>query len=104
MHDLLRAQEVSKSYGGIFALKNADFALRAGEVHALLGDNGAGKSTLIKILAGSAKPNSGHIFLEDRRVEIHSPIDSQRLGIAIICQDAYLSGTCNSSLSPARLA
>lgn len=90
MHDLLRAENISKSYGGVFALNKASFSLRPGEVHALVGENGAGKSTLIKILAGSAKPDDGQIYIEGRPAEIHSPLDSQRLGIAIIYQELDL--------------
>jgi ABC-type sugar transport system ATPase subunit len=90
MEYLLRAENVSKSYGGVFALKHASFVLRAGEVHALMGENGAGKSTLIKILAGSAKPDTGQISIGASQVEIHSPLDSQRLGLAIIYQELDL--------------
>jgi ribose transport system ATP-binding protein len=90
MPDLLRAEDISKSYGGIFALKNAQFAVRAGDVHALVGENGAGKSTLIKILAGSSKPDTGRILMDGTAVSIHNPLDSQRLGIGIIYQELDL--------------
>ncbi|MBV8829524.1 MAG: sugar ABC transporter ATP-binding protein [Acidobacteriaceae bacterium] len=90
MQDLLRAENISKTYGGVFALNKASLTLRPGEVHALVGENGAGKSTLIMILAGSAKPDSGHIFIEGRPADIHNPLDSQRLGVAIIYQELDL--------------
>src|ERR1700744_1402482 len=60
--DLLRIPALSKRFGGTQALDQVDFDLRAGEVHALLGENGAGKSTLIKILAGIHAPDSGEII------------------------------------------
>src|SRR4051794_25440379 len=90
MTDLVRAENVSKSYGGVFALKNVSFAVREGEVHALMGENGAGKSTLIKILAGSAKPDGGRILLDGLPVSINNPIDAQRLGLGIIYQELDL--------------
>ena len=90
MADLLRARDISKSYGGVFALKNANFAVLPGEVHALVGENGAGKSTLIKILAGSAKPDAGQILFDNKPVSIHSPLDSQQLGLGIIYQELDL--------------
>ena len=76
MTDLVRAENISKSYGGVFALKNVSFAVSEGEVHALMGENGAGKSTLIKILAGSAKPDGGRILLDGLPVSINNPIDA----------------------------
>ena len=87
MPDLLRAEKISKSYGGVFALRRANFFLRAGEVHALMGENGAGKSTLIKILAGAAKPEAGKILVDEQPVTINNPLDSQRLGFGIIYQE-----------------
>lgn len=80
MTDVLRAENISKSYGGVSALKNVSFAVRPGEVHALMGENGAGKSTLIKILAGAAKPDAGRILLNGQPASIHNPLDSQGLG------------------------
>jgi ABC-type sugar transport system ATPase subunit len=90
MPDLLVADAISKHYGGVYALKGARFALRAGEVHALMGENGAGKSTLARVIAGSARPDSGTISLDGQAVRIASPVDAQRLGIAIIYQELDL--------------
>ncbi|HEY2015202.1 MAG TPA: sugar ABC transporter ATP-binding protein [Bryobacteraceae bacterium] len=88
--NLLQADQISKHYGGVAALRQAHFALRPGEVHALIGENGAGKSTLAKILAGSVKPDSGTIFIDGRAAAITSPLDAQRLGIGIIYQELDL--------------
>lgn len=90
MPDLLRAEKIAKSYGGAYALRGVNFALRPGEVHALMGENGAGKSTLIKILAGSIKPESGRILVDEKPVFINSPLDSQRFGLGIIYQELDL--------------
>ncbi len=87
---LLQADRISKNFGGVAALRNAHFALRRGEVHALIGENGAGKSTLAKILAGSLKPDSGSIRIDGRPAAISSPLDAQRLGIGIIYQELDL--------------
>lgn len=81
---------IVKDYPGVRALNSVNFDLRAGEVHCLVGENGAGKSTLIKILAGAVKKDAGEILLEQKPVEILSPIDAQRLGIGIIYQDFKL--------------
>jgi ABC-type sugar transport system ATPase subunit len=81
---------ITKRYGGVYALKGASFSLRAGEVHALVGENGAGKSTLARILAGSTRADSGTISIHDAPVEIATPLDAQRLGIGIIYQELDL--------------
>ena len=90
MNDLLRAVGIRKHYGGIAALKGVDFALRAGEVHALVGENGAGKSTLARVLAGATRADGGSISVDGRPAAIHSPVDAQRLGIGIIYQELDL--------------
>ena len=84
---------ITKRYGGVYALKGANFSLRAGEVHALIGENGAGKSTLARILAGSTRADSGAISIRGAPVEIASPLDAQRLGIGIIYQELDLFGS-----------
>ena len=90
MPDLLQALDISKHYGGIAALKSARFAVRAGEVHALMGENGAGKSTLAKIIAGSIRADSGQILIDGQPAAIATPLDAQRHGIGIIYQELDL--------------
>ena len=90
MPDLLEALDISKHYGGIAALKRSRFSVRAGEVHALMGENGAGKSTLAKIIAGSVRPDSGKILIDGHPAAIATPLDAQRHGIGIIYQELDL--------------
>ncbi|MCA9937263.1 MAG: sugar ABC transporter ATP-binding protein [Anaerolineales bacterium] len=73
------------------ALKNVDFAVRPGEVMALVGDNGAGKSTLIKGIAGIYPFDHGDIYFEGKKVNIHGPRDAAALGIEIVYQDLALA-------------
>ena len=83
---LLRLQDVSKTFGGVRALRSVSFELRAGEVHALVGENGAGKSTLVRILTGAVAADSGTIEIEGRRVEHADPAAMRALGVAPIYQ------------------
>jgi len=78
---------VHKRFPGVYALRDVNFDLREGEVHALLGENGAGKSTLIKILGGIYAIDEGEIFIDDQRVEIHSVNDAKHNRISIIHQE-----------------
>src|ERR1700737_381023 len=87
---ILRANGVSKSYAGVRALKNVSFDVRAGEVHALVGENGAGKSTLIKVLTGAVQPDEGAIELDGQVVRHNSPAHARALGIAAIYQPPAL--------------
>ena len=89
---VLRATDVTKSYAGVQALKRASLDLRAGEVHALVGENGAGKSTLIKILTGAVQPDSGEILLDGQPLERLTPASAKSLGIAAIYQQPALFG------------
>ncbi|MEE2774704.1 MAG: sugar ABC transporter ATP-binding protein [Pseudomonadota bacterium] len=84
---LISTEGISKQFASVEVLSNVDLDLRTGEIHALLGENGAGKSTFAKILAGVHKPTKGIINLNDRKVEIASPIVAQELGIALIHQE-----------------
>jgi ABC-type sugar transport system ATPase subunit len=87
---LLEASAISKSFPGVRALDSVDFALRRGEVHALVGENGAGKSTLIKILCGVYQPDAGEIRVDGQIVTIASAQDAQTLGIAPVHQEIHL--------------
>ncbi|MEU4745966.1 sugar ABC transporter ATP-binding protein, partial [Actinosynnema sp. NPDC023658] len=86
----VRLEGITKSFLGVPVLRGVDLELRAGEVHALVGENGAGKSTLLKVLAGVHRPDSGRIVLGEREVSFTSPRDAQAAGIAIIHQELTL--------------
>ena len=81
---------VEKRFGGVHALRGADFEVARGEVMALVGDNGAGKSTLMKVLAGAYTSDSGSFYLDGKSVKIKSPNDAAALGIQIVYQDLAL--------------
>jgi len=84
------ARGVSKSFGGVQALRNASFAARGGEVHALVGENGAGKSTLIKILGGRIPADAGDILLDGRPLHLAGTADAARHGIGTVFQELTL--------------
>lgn len=87
---LLEMKHICKSFPGVKALQDVSFQLRAGEVHALLGENGAGKSTLIKVLGGIYIAEEGEIYIEGKKAEIGGVRDAQANGIAIIHQELVL--------------
>lgn len=87
---VIRMEHIHKSFGGVHALSDVHIDVRAGEVHAILGENGAGKSTLIKIMTGVYQPDSGEMFLYDEPVRFGGPRDAQRQGIAAIYQEPSL--------------
>src|SRR5579871_6998066 len=87
---LLEMRGVGKHYRGVAALKDIDFDLRRGEVHAILGENGAGKSTLVKILAGAVTPTQGEIRIEGEKIQIAGPSLARRYGIAMVYQETSL--------------
>jgi ribose transport system ATP-binding protein len=91
MSDLLVAMEgIERSFPGVHALDKCRFDLRAGEVHALVGENGAGKSTLMKVLAGVHEMDAGRIQIKGREVQIGTPRAAQALGISMIHQELNL--------------
>src|SRR5580692_6239040 len=81
---------ISKRFGGVRALIDVSFSIRAAEIHCLAGENGCGKSTLIKILSGVHPPDEGQIILEGKPHSHLSPSASQRFGVQIIYQDLSL--------------
>jgi ribose transport system ATP-binding protein len=83
-------RDISKSFGGITALKNVTFEVLPGEIHALVGENGAGKSTLMKILSGAYAKDAGQILIDEAEVHIRNTNDSRKLGISIIYQEFSL--------------
>ncbi len=87
---LLRLSGIEKSFPGVKAIRTADLDVRAGEIHALVGENGAGKSTLIKVVTGAHAPDAGRIELAGRALRIRGPIDAFRAGVAAIYQEFNL--------------
>ena len=87
---LVLMEGIDKSFPGVRALDNCKFELRAGEVHALVGENGAGKSTMMKVLSGIYSKDAGRILYKGREVEIPNPKAAQQLGISIIHQELNL--------------
>jgi ribose transport system ATP-binding protein len=89
--ELLRAEHINKGFSGVAALQDIQFDLKAGEVHALLGENGAGKSTLVKIISGVYTKDSGDLFIQGEKIISNiTPITAQNMGIGIIHQELNL--------------
>lgn len=86
----LEARGITKVFGNHIALDHVDFGLRAGEVHALLGENGAGKSTLIKILTGAYQPTTGQVLADGSAITLDNPQHAQRHGIGTVYQEVNL--------------
>ena len=84
---LLEMTGITKSFGGVQALKGVDFALRAGEIHGLVGENGAGKSTMMKIIAGVHSGYGGRMTIEGREVNFRSARDALAAGIGMVHQE-----------------
>jgi ribose transport system ATP-binding protein len=89
---LVRMQGIDKHFPGVQALQDAQFELRPGEVHALVGENGAGKSTLMKVLTGVYQKDAGTIEVMGQRVEVPNPRAGRDLGISMIHQELLLAG------------
>lgn len=88
--EILRADNVTKSFGGVQALRGVSFDLRAGEIHALVGENGAGKSTFAKVLAGNETADSGRVILEGHDRLFENPRAAQAAGVSIVHQELSL--------------
>src|SRR3954470_2725062 len=87
---LLRLTAITKSFLAVRALKGVSFDLRAGEVHALLGENGAGKSTLIKVITGAHRPDAGTMEVAGQLIDSNDPTTARSLGVAAIYQQPAL--------------
>src|ERR1700730_12252589 len=87
---MLEARGISKSFGGVVALNGAGLTLRAGSVHAVLGENGAVKSTLVKVIAGAVRPDSGVLLLDGDEVSFASTAAAARRGVAVGSQELSL--------------
>ncbi|PZQ96941.1 MAG: sugar ABC transporter ATP-binding protein [Cereibacter sphaeroides] len=87
---LFQMQGISKSYGGVRALEKADLTLKAGSIHAVLGENGAGKSTLIKVMAGVISPDEGQMSMQGQPISIASPAAAISAGIVCVFQELSL--------------
>jgi len=87
---VVRMEKITKAYSKVPAIRDVDFDLQKGEIHALVGENGAGKSTLTKIMAGAVQPSAGRMLLHGREVGFASPHEALRAGIAMVFQETSL--------------
>lgn len=87
---MLRAEQITKTFGNTKVLHGIDFSLEKGSIHALTGENGAGKSTLMKIIAGVHKPDSGTLELNGAPLSLSSPLDALHKGISTVFQEFTL--------------
>ena len=87
---IVEMRKISKLYRGVPAVKEVDFDLRKGEIHALLGENGAGKSTLTKVMAGVVTATGGTMTWHGKEVSFQSPFEALEAGIAMVFQETSL--------------
>lgn len=90
MDELLRMENIEKSFPGVKALSGVNLLLKKGELNALVGENGAGKSTLMKILAGVHQKDAGKVFIEGQEIQELNPDISLKLGVSIVYQEFNL--------------
>ena len=88
--DLLQTKGIEKQFLGVKALKGVDFSVKAGEIHALMGENGAGKSTLIKIITGVYPASAGTVYFNGKECKFRSPLDAEHAGISTVYQEVNL--------------
>lgn len=84
---IIQTKGMTKAFSGVIVLRNVDFNIYPGEVHALIGENGAGKSTLVKIIAGALSPTYGEIFVRGSKVYIPNPSVARELGVILMHQE-----------------
>lgn len=89
-NNLLTMEHINKRFPGVIALNDVHFSLKAGEIHALLGENGAGKSTLIKVLTGVEHMDEGTVIMDGSRILVRSPLEAQKHGISTVYQEVNL--------------
>ncbi len=87
---VLEARGITKRFPGVLANDRIDFAINAGEIHAILGENGAGKTTLMNILFGLLQPDEGEIYIRGEKVKFRSPLDAINRGIGMVHQHRKL--------------
>ncbi len=106
MTSLLAAQSLSKSYGGVHAVKDLSFSLQPGEIVAMIGPNGAGKTTCFKILSGQIKPDRGHVFIAGQETTGMKPEKVYRLGAGRTFQitETFASMTLRENIQTALLS
>ena len=92
---LMEVENISKSFPGVQALKNVQFKIYAGEIHALVGENGAGKSTLMNILSGVYGQTEGRLLWQGKEVQFKDTRAPKELGIAMIHQELSLASHLN---------
>src|ERR1700716_4123697 len=97
--DILTVEGLSKSFGGVRALRDVSLSLRAGESRAICGENGAGKSTLVKLLMGIFTPDAGSIAIDGVRQTMRSPQHAQALGLGLVAQELSLAPRLSSTIS-----
>ena len=88
--NIIELKEITKAFPGVLANDSVNLTIREGEIHAIVGENGAGKSTLMKILYGLYQPNSGEIYIQGKKINIHSPMTAIKNGIGMVHQHFML--------------
>jgi ribose transport system ATP-binding protein len=88
---ILRAEALSKRFGAVTVLSDITLDVRAGEVHAIIGENGAGKSTLMRLLSGYLSPSTGSIWIDREQIKFDGPAQAQSVGIALVHQEILLA-------------
>ena len=90
-HPRLAMRGICKTFGATVALDNVDFAVLAGEIHALIGENGAGKSTLMKVLSGALQPDAGEMAVDGSPFAPTNPLQARQQGVVMIYQELSLA-------------